>query len=141
MAFDPENLFRLVRNSVDVFSDDKRQKILETIKAIEGAKLNSVEQWVALNLQDYDANEFSGFKRFNKEKFLNAVLYFCTGAGEFKTKLNKLLFYSDFQHFKEYTNSITGTQYARVPFRPGSQQFRVIIFSCLSIGELLRSKK
>jgi hypothetical protein len=78
---------------------------------------------VVVNFEDYDADEYSGFKKFDKDKFLNAVLYFCSGIGEFKTKLNKLLFYADFQHFKEYTNSITGAQYAHVPFGPAPNDY------------------
>ncbi|NIO19633.1 MAG: DUF4065 domain-containing protein, partial [Candidatus Aenigmarchaeota archaeon] len=34
------------------------------------------------------------------------------------TVLNKLLFYADFKHCKEYTVSISGSRYARLPYGP-----------------------
>ncbi|GAG12253.1 unnamed protein product, partial [marine sediment metagenome] len=55
-------------------------------------------------------------------KFYNAVLYLCKG-GVLKTKLNKLLFYTDFKHFKEYTVSITGARYAHIPFGPAPDNY------------------
>jgi len=56
------------------------------------------------------------------DKFLNTILYLCQG-GEIKTKLNKLLFYADFLHFKDYTVSITGAQYACIPFGPAPNNY------------------
>jgi len=123
LALDPENLYKLVSSSSGVFTDEKKDKILAAIKESAEPGINMLEQFVITNFQDYAADEYSGFKKFDRDKFRNAVLYFCAGAGEFKTKLNKLLFYSDFQHFKEYTNSITGAQYAHVPFGPAPNNF------------------
>jgi hypothetical protein len=60
----------------------------------------------------------------HNRKFVNAVLYFCQG-GVVKTKLNKLLFYADFKHFKEHTVSITGTRYARIPFGPAPDDYDI----------------
>jgi uncharacterized phage-associated protein len=42
-----------------------------------------------------------------------------------KTKLNKLLFYADFKHLKEYTLSITGAEYAHVPFGPAPDNYEI----------------
>jgi hypothetical protein len=37
--------------------------------------------------------------------------------------LMKLLFYADFGHYKNYTVSITGARYARLPYGPVPDQF------------------
>ena len=55
-------------------------------------------------------------------KLFNAILFFCKGR-VLKTKLNKLLFYADFKHFKEYAVSITGARYARIPFGPAPDKY------------------
>jgi putative zinc finger/helix-turn-helix YgiT family protein len=123
LALDPENLYKLVSGSSGIFTDEKKRKILAAIRESAEQGNNMLEQFVIMNFQDYAADEYSGFKKFDRDKFRNAFLYFCAGAGEFKTKLNKLLFYSDFQHFKEYTNSITGAQYAHIPFGPAPNNF------------------
>ena len=55
------------------------------------------------------------------------MIYFCSGEAVPKTKLNKLLFYADFSHFKEYTISITGAQYAHLPYGPAPDHFQFFI--------------
>lgn len=44
-------------------------------------------------------------------------LFFSVG-GELKTKLNKLLIYADFKHFKEYWVSATGAHYFHLQYGP-----------------------
>ena len=122
LVMDPENLRTLVANSAGAISEDRKNRILNAIKQSAQPKVTSLERFVTLNFGDYEPDEYSGFKKFDRDKFLNAVLYFCKG-GEIKTKLNKLLFYADFQHFKEYTISITGSHYAHVPFGPAPNDF------------------
>ena len=65
----------------------------------------------------YDPTEYSGFQKFGLSKLFNAILFFCKDA-PLKTKLNKLLFYADFKHFKEYTVSITGAHYIHLQYGP-----------------------
>jgi hypothetical protein len=58
------------------------------------------------------------------EKLYNAILFFCK-EGILKTKLNKLLFYADFKHYKEYAISITGARYAHIPFGPAPDNYEI----------------
>jgi putative zinc finger/helix-turn-helix YgiT family protein len=122
LATDPMKLRELINNSVDVFSEDKKRKVLDAVKRAEEPIVTSLERFITLNLENYDPDEYSGFKKFDIDKFLNAVLYFCR-IGVPKTKLNKLLFYADFKHFKEYTVSISGARYAHVPFGPAPSDY------------------
>jgi putative zinc finger/helix-turn-helix YgiT family protein len=122
LAMDPMKLRQLINNSVGIFSEDKKRKVLDAIAEQEEPIVTSLERFITLNLENYDPDEYSGFKKFNIDKFLNAVLYFCR-IGVPKTKLNKLLFYADFKHFKEYTVSISGARYAHVPFGPAPSDY------------------
>ena len=72
---------------------------------------------------NYPPDVFSGYKRFELEKFFEAIKFFCFQERVFKTKLMKLLFYADFSHFKKYSVSITGARYARLPYGPVPDQF------------------
>lgn len=48
----------------------------------------------------------------NREKLLNTIIYFVSNCGLVgKTKLFKLLYFLDFEHFKETGRSVTGLEY------------------------------
>ena len=64
-----------------------------------------------------EATELAGYGDFSLEKFINMILYFATN-GVLKTKLMKLLWYSDFLYFKRQTVSITGATYVKYPYGP-----------------------
>jgi putative zinc finger/helix-turn-helix YgiT family protein len=61
----------------------------------------------------------SGFSNFDFNKFSNIVLYFTKNISKVsKTKLMKLLFYSDFKNYKEYGLSVSGIVYQHLPYGP-----------------------
>ena len=61
----------------------------------------------------------SGFKEYDLDKLENMILYLVKRLnGEFITKLNKILWYCDFLHFKESSVSITGAQYVHLQYGP-----------------------
>ena len=122
MSMNCENLRKLVLNSKDVFSDRKRALVLQAINDNTGQMADCLREFITLNLEENIPDEYRGFKKFDIVKFTNAVLYFCK-EGIVKTKLNKLMFYADFQHFKDNIISITGTQYARIPFGPAPNNY------------------
>ena len=48
----------------------------------------------------------------NKEKYKNAILFFSERVSHIgKTKLNKFLYFMDFDHYEKYGESITGDTY------------------------------
>jgi putative zinc finger/helix-turn-helix YgiT family protein len=122
LAMEPECLKKLVEESVDVFSDEKKKKILGLIERKSEPKVDSLKRFILFSFSTDEVNEYSGYKKFDMDKFTNAVLYFCK-EGVLKTKLNKLLFYTDFLHFKDYSVSITGAQYAHIPFGPAPHDY------------------
>lgn len=66
-----------------------------------------------------EVSKNTGFRRFDYTKFAAVVLWFCNRlGGVYITALNKLLFYSDFLHFKENTVSLTGAAYRRMQYGP-----------------------
>ena len=69
--------------------------------------------------QKFNNHINSGFSNFNFNKFSNIVLYFTKNISKVsKTKLMKLLFYSDFKNYKEYGLSISGIVYQHLPYGP-----------------------
>ena len=122
LAMEPKNFLRLIEETPGALSDEKKERLVRDLQA-EEEEAFSLERLFEIQFGKYDPNEWSGYRRLELKKLFNAILFFCKGEGMLKTKLNKLLFYADFKHFKEYTVSITGTRYAHVPFGPAPDYF------------------
>lgn len=59
--------------------------------------------------------------QINREKYINALLYFISECGNEKlgiTKLNKLFYYLDFISYRDKKESITGETYVHLPMGP-----------------------
>ncbi|MDT3427195.1 putative zinc finger/helix-turn-helix YgiT family protein [Paenibacillus forsythiae] len=75
------------------------------------------EQIIESIYKTYETTDLAGYSDFSLEKFINMILYFTTN-GVLKTKLMKLLWYSDFLYFKRQTVSISGATYVKYPYGP-----------------------
>ncbi|MDQ0196871.1 type II TA system antitoxin MqsA family protein [Paenibacillus wynnii] len=75
------------------------------------------EQIIESIYKTHELTDSTGYSDFSLEKFINMILYFTT-KGVLKTKLMKLLWYSDFLYFKRQTVSITGATYVKYKFGP-----------------------
>lgn len=70
---------------------------------------------------------YSGYRIFDFDKFKHLVLFFSQQINYLsKTKLNKLLFYSDFKFFQEETISITGLIYQHDYYGPVPKDFDLL---------------
>jgi len=118
LVMDPKNLKKLIHDNHNAIPVQKQEFILKTISNELSKDQLENSLFSSMGLGDYPANEYSGFAHLDIKKVLNNILFFCTGSGELKTKLNKLLFYADFLHCKDYGRSITGGQYVHLPFGP-----------------------
>jgi len=134
LAMDPANLLKLIYKSENVFTELRKKRLVEALREVE-ANSHSIDDTIILNFGSYEPDEFSGYRNLDLEKFYNAVLFFCK-EGVFKTKLNKLLFYADFKHFKEYAVPITGAQYAHIPFGPAPDYYGFYYDSLYSKGAI-----
>jgi len=115
----PENMLNILNNNLGVLSCSKEKQLGEKIalllseNAVTELEHNIVESIKSRN------DIFSGFKYFDYEKFKSLVIYFALNETKlFKTKLMKLLWYTDNVFFREKTISITGMQYACLPRGP-----------------------
>jgi putative zinc finger/helix-turn-helix YgiT family protein len=116
LVLEPVNLLKLIIDSPDALPTEKRGKLINDLRQIE-KQVYSWERYIEEQIGDYEPNEYSGYKKLDLRKLFNMVLYFCK-EGIMKTKLNKMLFYADFKHFKNTSISISGLRYARIPYGP-----------------------
>lgn len=84
----------------------------------------------------HDANEYSGFREFDFERFETATMYFCE-KGVPKTKLNKLLYYCDMKSYKDNAISITGAKYIHLDHGPVPDNYEMLLGVMASKGKLL----
>ena len=134
LAMEPSNLLSLIEKTPEALSDQKRQRIIEELVAEEEESL-SFERIYEERFGKYEADEYSGYRKLNIAKLFNAILFFCKD-GAFKTKVNKLLFYADFRHFKEYVVSITGSRYAHLPHGPTPDKYEHYFAALIESGAI-----
>lgn len=135
LAMSPQNLLKLIEETPYALNDEKRERLVKELQAEENEAF-SFERLFEIRFGNYEPDELSGYRKLEITKLFNAILFCCTGEGVLKTKLNKLLFYSDFKHFKEYTVSITGARYAHIPFGPAPDNFNHYFAALISNGSL-----
>ena len=136
LAMHPNNLLRLIEKFPDAISDAKRSEL--TARLRDEDMCSSFRTHLE-RLSSYKADHLCGFKEFDFAKFLSAVLLFCK-AGTFTTVLNKLLFYGDFLHYKEFSVSITGLRYAHMTYGPAPDKYHTF-FASLIEDELLNTEE
>jgi putative zinc finger/helix-turn-helix YgiT family protein len=136
LAFIPRNLIQLMENAADALPESKRSELVKKLR--EEDECSSLRLHIE-RLGSYSADTLSGFKSLDYVKFQNLVLFFCK-TPTFTTVLNKLLFYSDFLHFKKFAVSISGTRYAHMPFGPAPDKYRHF-FALLEDEQLLETNE
>jgi len=111
---EPANLLRALEGKEAELGEANVSRIRRVAERLLGdSELRALAKYQEL----YHSDSTSGGKRFELEKLSEMVKLFCL-EGEWKTKLNKLLFYSDFLAFRESRKSISGTRYVVGTFGP-----------------------
>lgn len=113
---DPQSMLRLINKNGDCLPTDNRNSLKKVLSAAADESCSFPELYKQ-RYGNYLPDIFSGYLELSLDKLFEAVKFF-TVKGEFKTKLLKLLFYSDFKHFKDNAVSITGSRYAHADHGP-----------------------
>jgi len=134
-----DSTLRLIENSENMqkFFEAKRNKLppytaTRLEKRIADFLQEDIEQSFQVCFERLVSHQHvdltSGFKEYDLEKLKNMILYLLKRLdGVLSVKLNKLLWYCDFLHFKETSVSITGTQYVRFQYGPVPNRYYFII--------------
>ena len=72
----------------------------------------------------------------SEPKTREAILYISSNAGFGQTRLNKALWYADFQAFERRGTSITGQEYQHLQFGPALRQMPPILRRMQNAGEI-----
>lgn len=121
----PEEFIRQVKASSHLLPSKEVEKYICKAKEIQ-VKENEYqfENLFQTNVILIDKpNEFTGYKLLNLNKASQVISYFGEQTELFKTKLNKLLFYSDFLVYQIKGQSMTGLKYRAIHYGPVPSNF------------------
>ncbi len=82
-------------------------------------------------------DQYTGYRMPSLEKISHMILFFSDNANTWKTKLNKLLFYSDFLAFKNAGYGITGLDYRAIKYGPVPANYEKL-YNEIGKGEILK---
>jgi putative zinc finger/helix-turn-helix YgiT family protein len=132
-VMEPRSMRKLAESDRSALSQAKKDSILQILQTELEERQHNLDLFVE-QYGDYPGDELSGYRPLDPNRLLNMVLFFCRQERVFQTKLNKLLFYADFKHFKEYAASISGSRYAHATHGPVPDHYRHF-FAYITEGE------
>lgn len=124
----PENMKQYIMENEVGLDDRHRAKLLKTIDLIEHNRDYKTGKRISDMIFYKSPSEDNGFTEFNYDKVCAMILYFANRSKELlKTKLMKLLNYSDMLYYKENGVSISGMRYVHLPYGPVPENFDILL--------------
>jgi transcriptional regulator with XRE-family HTH domain/uncharacterized phage-associated protein len=99
------------------------QNIERLITANKDFTTNALPTYLMTGGAPAEANAATGYKMPCLKKLTEMIVYFASEVQPWKTKLNKLLFYADFLHYKKMAYSISGAEYYAITMGPVPNNF------------------
>ena len=109
----------LFEDAVELLTSPTWEDAREFARVLEAANARSVGKEAEPEHLGDDLDVFNGYRPYSFDKMAGVVSYVATKAPElYKTKLNKLLFYTDFIHYYRFGKSLSGSKYVHLPYGP-----------------------
>ena len=125
---EPEDMRTYLTENEIVLDERQKAKLLDTVDKLEQDKEYRAGRRFFEIFFSRIPSEENGFKGFDYEKLCAMVLFFAhKSTGLLKTKLMKLLNYSDMVFYKENGISISGLRYKHLPYGPVPDNFDIIL--------------
>jgi uncharacterized phage-associated protein len=109
----------LFEDAVDRLTSPSWDDAREFARVLEHAEQSSAAVEPSVPVATGEADVFSGYRPYSFDKMAAVVSYLAARTSDlYKTKLNKLLFYSDFIHYYRFGHSLSGSRYLHLPYGP-----------------------
>ena len=126
LAERPREFLELLEMSKNTFESGEYEKVLKKVQhAVSEESINDYN-WTTFIFENLKPNILNGYQVPNLDKIDNMVCFFARNNEPYTTALNKLMFYSDFGHFKQYGNSISGISYKALKLGPVPENYDLI---------------
>ncbi|MDP2181851.1 MAG: DUF4065 domain-containing protein [Actinomycetota bacterium] len=137
LAEEPANIRILLGANGHKLTARQRARLEAHLQAIE----NGVRAASAPELQDRfvareEQDAYGGWVPLRLSKLREMLLYYASMPNMYATKLNKLLFYADFAHYKRHRVSISGSPYLAFQHGPVPQHYSWIEADLVESEEL-----
>lgn len=131
LATDPFVFEKMIKenkvNFKNILTEIEIENLLKKIKIKQEEKESRKDLLEYLLEENNRPAKFTGYKLFDIRKYAHCIIFFLTHYGDnFKTYINKFLFYSDFSHYKMFGYSITGSEYVALPKGPCPVRYDVL---------------
>lgn len=117
---EPSDFMKQVKASEHLLSSSDVSKFVQRAeKLVEHQNMNMWEYLLAKQItHDALPSEYSGYHKLDFQRVAQVISFFSQVEGVTKTKLNKLLFYTDFGCYKRTGHSMTGLEYRAITYGP-----------------------
>lgn len=122
---DPAEFKRFVEISKNKLSRNEYTRYIKKADELIGEKKEAIFKFWRFQeiFENEIPNEFSGYRMPDLKKIANIIIFFSKKMKTWKTKLNKLLFYSDFLCYKNTGFGISGIDYRAIDLGPVPSNF------------------
>ena len=127
---DPEEFRRQVQASAHMLTEKESKKLLDIAERVIRDEKDKYWDLLFLNnlFDNQTPNEFNGYRIPDLTKISQVIAFYQDrGIDLFKTKLNKLLFYTDFNAFQSSGFSMTGITYRAIQYGPVPAQYEKLL--------------
>ena len=122
-----DDFFKLFKENKEKLSNSQRKKVEQRLIELSITQQITHTNWEEEEFKRQD--EYSGYKYMSIEKILRLIQLILHDSGKplYKLVILKILFYCDFTFFKNYSISISGWPYARLPFGPVPNDYKQLL--------------
>jgi len=140
---DPEEFIRQVEASAHYLDEKEVEKFTaKALKLMQDKESSVYGEPAKVELRQDAPNVYNGYRRLDLQRVAQVIAYLDIEVGElYKTKLNKLLFYTDFLAYKQIGNSLMGLQYRAIPFGPVPSEYERLFLRLQDEGWLANEEK
>ena len=116
-------MLTMLSTSKAEFTDTEFERLAMQIKAAPDKAYDDYAMLLTYG-RDSEPNVYNGFGERNPKKVAEMVRWFVEKCGVVcPTKLNKLMFYADFQHYRQTGRSISGLRYRAIQYGPVPEHY------------------
>ncbi len=139
---DPKNMAEIFTENSHRLPERARNKAEEKLESLKDDEESSRHEPSRRAEGRSRPTVYTGFRVFSAEDLEEMILFFASKpGGVLKTKLNKLLWYTDFTHFRLHSVSISGTTYIHLPFGPVPDNYESHLSSLIDTAIVVAEEK
>lgn len=137
----PKVMLDILESSRNELSDTEYQKLSDKIRnEIANGEIRKIEQYETNRVYRSVRGAGNGYAPLSLNRLKNLMLYLLENTNDvWCTKMNKLLFYTDFLAYRENGMAISGLSYKAIDFGPVPERWNVVYSEFDEIHQELRS--